>query len=77
MNPATRYWQRKISDLALYLDKHTTFSGIYSDAVTGPPQICGMSTTAEGGHATKFVKQIGEPLEVVVEAPVELLRISP
>ena len=55
MNPATRYWQRKISDLALYLDKHTTFSGIYSDAVTGPPQICGMPTTAEGGHATKFV----------------------
>jgi hypothetical protein len=55
MNIAQKYWQDKVSDLATYLNQHTTFSGIYNDAVTGNAEACGDPTTADGGFPSKFV----------------------
>ena len=55
MNMAQEYWQDKISDLAIYLHEHATFSGIYSDAVTGNAEACADPTTADGGLPSKYV----------------------
>ena len=40
MNPATAYWQQKISNLSSYIFERANVSGIYSDAATAPPQAC-------------------------------------
>ena len=55
MNMAQAYWQDKISDLAIYLHEHATFSGIYSDAVTGNAEACADPTAADGGVPSKYV----------------------
>eukprot|EP01052_Picozoa_sp_SAG31_P051534 SAG31_NODE_12279_length_953_cov_0.881733_1_plen_231_part_01 len=55
MNPATSYWQQKISNLSFYLNQHASYSGIYSDAVTGPPQACSSIVSHMATNTSSFV----------------------